>query len=47
MCSNSQNVDDCWAYDRDKYGVIRSDPEAFPNGMKALADYGITHLRSY
>jgi len=33
------NVDDCWAYNRTKDGVIISDPVTFPSGMKALADY--------
>jgi len=33
------NVDDCWAYKREKNGTITSDPATFPHGMKALADY--------
>eukprot|EP00823_Brevimastigomonas_motovehiculus_P004855 TRINITY_DN3316_c0_g1_i1.p1 TRINITY_DN3316_c0_g1~~TRINITY_DN3316_c0_g1_i1.p1 ORF type:complete len:413 (-),score=86.01 TRINITY_DN3316_c0_g1_i1:29-1267(-) len=32
-------VDDCWQVSRDASGVIVADPEAFPHGMKALADY--------
>jgi alpha-galactosidase len=33
------NIDDCWQGTRDAAGVIRPDPERFPSGMKALADY--------
>jgi alpha-galactosidase len=33
------NLDDCWAKSRDANGVIQSDPETFPSGMAALADY--------
>lgn len=33
------NVDDCWHGDRDEEGNIQSDPERFPSGIKALADY--------
>ena len=34
------NIDDCWAADeRDANGNIQADPERFPSGMKALADY--------
>jgi len=33
------NVDDCWHGDRDSLGFIQPDPERFPSGMKALADY--------
>ena len=34
------NLDDCWQVDRDeKTHVIIEDPERFPSGMKALADY--------
>lgn len=36
-----QNMDDCWAYNRNANGVIQPDPKAFPSGIKALADYGI------
>ena len=32
--------DDCWAKSRDpQSGVIQPDPAAFPQGMKAVADY--------
>ncbi len=34
------NIDDCWQADeRAADGSIQPDPERFPNGMKALADY--------
>ena len=34
------NVDDCWlAHERDRFGRLQPDPERFPSGMKALADY--------
>ncbi len=32
-------IDDCWQTDRDSAGNIIADPERFPSGMKALADY--------
>jgi len=32
-------IDDCWQVDRDAEGNIIVDPERFPSGMKALADY--------
>src|SRR5437764_1405869 len=32
-------IDDCWQVARDKDGNIIPDPERFPHGMKALADY--------
>jgi len=33
-------IDDCWALrERDENGNLAPDPEKFPNGMKALADY--------
>lgn len=32
-------IDDCWQVDRDENGVIVVDPQRFPNGMKAVADY--------
>lgn len=32
-------IDDCWQIDRDSAGNIIPDPERFPSGMKALADY--------
>ena len=34
------NIDDCWlAKERDSSGRLQADPERFPNGIKALADY--------
>lgn len=34
------NIDDCWmAPERDADGNLQPDPERFPNGIKALADY--------
>jgi len=33
------NIDDCWHGTRDAQGFIRPDPERFPSGIKALADY--------
>ncbi|XP_066490442.1 alpha-N-acetylgalactosaminidase [Tiliqua scincoides] len=34
------NIDDCWmAKERDKTGQLIPDPERFPGGIKALADY--------
>jgi len=32
-------IDDCWQVSRDENGVIVADPERFPSGIKALADY--------
>jgi alpha-galactosidase len=32
-------MDDCWQVSRDANGTIQPDPEAFPNGIRALADY--------
>lgn len=32
-------IDDCWQKARDARGNILADPERFPSGMKALADY--------
>ena len=32
-------IDDCWQKSRDADGNIQPDPERFPSGMKALADY--------
>jgi alpha-galactosidase len=32
-------IDDCWQVSRDKDGTIIADPQRFPSGMKALADY--------
>ncbi|XP_022098913.1 alpha-N-acetylgalactosaminidase-like [Acanthaster planci] len=34
------NVDDCWpAKERDGQGRLQADPDRFPSGIKALADY--------
>jgi alpha-galactosidase len=33
------NIDDCWQVSRDAQGIIVADPERFPSGIKALADY--------
>jgi len=34
------NIDDCWmAPERDAEGRLQADPERFPNGIAALADY--------
>ena len=33
-------IDDCWSLkERDKDGRLQADPEKFPSGMKAVADY--------
>ena len=32
-------IDDCWQTTRDKEGNIVADPQHFPSGIKALADY--------
>ncbi|MEJ2215438.1 MAG: glycoside hydrolase family 27 protein [Gemmatimonadota bacterium] len=32
-------IDDCWQVSRDEDGTLVADPERFPHGMKALADY--------
>jgi alpha-galactosidase len=32
-------IDDCWQLSRDSEGNIVADPETFPSGIKALADY--------
>ncbi|MFT3907048.1 MAG: glycoside hydrolase family 27 protein [Steroidobacteraceae bacterium] len=32
-------IDDCWQVARDASGNIQADPQRFPSGMKALADY--------
>lgn len=32
-------IDDCWQISRDGDGNIQADPEKFPSGIKALADY--------
>lgn len=34
------NIDDCWlAHERDRFGRLQPDPDRFPSGIKALADY--------
>ena len=33
------NIDDCWQGERDRQGFIQPDPNKFPSGIKALADY--------
>ncbi|CAF0933034.1 unnamed protein product [Didymodactylos carnosus] len=33
------NLDDCWQISRDADGIIQPDPQAFPSGIAALADY--------
>ena len=32
-------IDDCWQVSRDAHGNIVADPQRFPHGIKALADY--------
>ena len=33
-------IDDCWlSHQRDKDGKLQPDPDRFPSGIKALADY--------
>lgn len=32
-------IDDCWHGERDSLGFIHANPEHFPSGIKALADY--------
>jgi alpha-galactosidase len=32
-------IDDCWQVSRDRNGNILADPQRFPDGIKALADY--------
>lgn len=32
-------IDDCWQISRDENGFIVADPQRFPSGIKALADY--------
>lgn len=36
-------IDDCWHGPRDAQGNITADPERFPSGMRALADYVHAH----
>ncbi|CAH3196560.1 unnamed protein product, partial [Porites evermanni] len=34
------SIDDCWmAHNRTAWGELQPNPTAFPNGMKAVADY--------
>ncbi|MEP7184338.1 MAG: glycoside hydrolase family 27 protein [Rhodanobacter sp.] len=34
------NIDDCWAnWKRDRQGKLQANPQRFPSGIKALADY--------
>jgi alpha-galactosidase len=33
------NIDDCWHGKRDENGNIQPDPQRFPSGIRALADY--------
>ena len=34
------SIDDCWlARERDANGRLQPDPDRFPSGIKALADY--------
>ena len=34
------SIDDCWlARERDSQGRLQADPQRFPSGIKALADY--------
>lgn len=33
------NIDDCWQGGRDSLGFLYPDPQRFPSGIKALADY--------
>lgn len=37
--ADSEVADDCWAVNRTASGVLVPDPVAFPDGMKAVADY--------
>lgn len=40
-------IDDCWAAKkRDKNNRLQPDPERFPNGIKALADYVSTIINN-
>ncbi|MGI4826717.1 MAG: glycoside hydrolase family 27 protein [Janthinobacterium lividum] len=32
-------IDDCWHGERDAHGDIQADPQRFPSGIRALADY--------
>ena len=33
------NIDDCWQGERDADGFLQPDPQRFPSGIRALADY--------
>jgi len=33
------NLDGCWQLTRDSDGIIHPDPQTFPSGIPALADY--------
>lgn len=33
------NLDDCWQGDRDPQGSMQPNPQTFPSGLRALADY--------
>lgn len=36
-------IDDCWSLrERDKNGRLVADPEKFPHGMKAVAEYVVS-----
>ncbi len=39
------NIDDCWQGERDADGFLQPDPQRFPSGIKALADY--VHARGF
>lgn len=41
-------IDDCWASkQRDENDRLQADPERFPSGIKALADYVCKQLNVY
>ena len=40
------NIDDCWAEGRYPNGTVYPDPAAFPDGIKAVADYVHTLVRA-
>ena len=39
------NIDDCWSVGREPNGTLIPDPTAFPDGMKAVADYVHSKVR--
>ena len=39
------NIDDCWNVGRFPNGTLMPDPTAFPDGMKAVADYVHSKVR--